>query len=94
MYPMSKAAKSKKLNARVTPAVNAKLREIVSATGSNMSEVIMKAIECYYRQGAQNSFKSPYEVAKRNRLIGCGEGSGNLSESYKDDVLKVVLNKL
>ena len=56
MYGMNKTMK---LNARITPAVDRNLREIVRATGSSMSDVLMRAIELYYRQGAIPSNETP-----------------------------------
>lgn len=75
--------KSRKINARITPQIDQKLREIVSATKSSMSEVIMQAIELYYAQGAAYSNTTPYEIAKASGLIGCFSKGTDLSVNYK-----------
>lgn len=78
-------AKDKRLNARVSADIDRKLREIVEATGSSLSQIIMDAIELYYRQGAAPSGESPYEIAKRSGVIGCLRGGpADLSARYKE----------
>ena len=77
--------KSKKINARVSPEVDHKLREIVRATGSTMSDIIMRSIELYYRQGMSPSNETPYEIAKRTGIIGhLSGGPRDLSSRYKE----------
>ena len=86
--------KSKKINARVTTEVDRKLREIVRATGSSMSDVIMKSIELYYQQGPAYSNETPYEIAKRNGLIGHLKGGPtDLSSRYKEYVGAAISSK-
>ena len=77
-------AKEKRLNARITSDIDQKLREIVNATGSSMSQVLMDAIEFYYRQGAIPAGENPYEIAKKSGIIGCMRGGPrDLSVRYK-----------
>ena len=86
--------KTKKINARVTAEVDQKLREIVRATGSSMSEIIMQSIELYYRQGAAETDEIPYEIAKRVGLIGSlSGGPKDLSTRYKQYLSEGLLAK-
>lgn len=86
--------KTKKLNARITPEIDAKLRELVEATGSSMSAVVMKAIELFYRQGSVPSGRKPYDLARQSGIIGClKSGPGNLSSNYKEIVYQEIAKR-
>lgn len=87
-------AKEKRLNARISSDVDQKLRELVRATGSTLSQVVMDAIELYYRQGAAPSGESPYDIAKRSGIIGCMQGGpADLSVRYKEYLAESLLRK-
>ena len=80
MYYMKKTCK---INARITAKVDKKLQEIVRSSGSNMSQIIMAAIEAYHAQCLASANQAPYETAKEFGIIGCADGSGDLSKNYK-----------
>ena len=91
MYGMSK---TRKINARITPEAERKLLEIVRATGSSMSDIIIKSIDLYYRQGAIPSNETPYEVAKRSGVIGVLKGGpSDLSARYKEYLASGLVEK-
>jgi hypothetical protein len=75
--------KVRKINARITASVDKKLQEIVRATGSNMSQVIMAAIESFHSRGMASEAIPPYELARQAGIIGCAKGPGDLSKKYK-----------
>ena len=86
---------TKKINARVTPEIDRKLRELVAASGSTMSGIIMEAIERFYQQGASISPEPPYQIAKRLGVIGSfRSGQGDLSIRYKEIFADSVEEKL
>ncbi len=86
--------RTKKINARITPEVDTKLREIVRASGSSMSSIIMQAIELYYKQGSIAASESPYEIAQRTGLIGCYKNSpSDLSQRYKEHLSSALATK-
>jgi predicted transcriptional regulator len=90
MYYMKKV---RKINARITDKVDKKLQEIVRSTGSNMSQVIMAAIEAYHAQELSNQNFTPYELAIESGIIGCAEGSKNLSTNYKKCIKADLIKK-
>lgn len=90
MYDMKKV---RKINARITKEAEEQLLEIVKASGSSMSEIIMQAIQYYYKLELIQSSSSAYEIAKKNKLIGCAKGPKNLSIRYKQDLLRTLEKK-
>jgi hypothetical protein len=63
----------------------AKLTYIQSQTQQNVGEILQQAIDLYYQQ-LQPIQKSPLEVLQEARLVGCFEGSPELSIEYKSIV--------
>lgn len=59
-----------------------KLAYIQAQTHQNVTEILKQAIDLYY-QHLQPTQKSPLEVLQEAGLVGCFEGSPDLSSNYK-----------
>jgi hypothetical protein len=70
----------------------AKLTYIQTQTQQNVDEILQRAIDLYYQQ-VQPMQKSPLEVLQEAGLVGCIEGSPDLSATYKPIVQEYVDRK-
>jgi hypothetical protein len=62
-----------------------KLAYIQEHTHQNIAEILIQAIDLYYQQ-LQPIQKSPLEVLQEAGLVGCFEGSPDLSSHYKSTI--------
>jgi hypothetical protein len=85
--------KTSRVNARLTDAAASKLVEIVKRTGSNMSDVIVKAIEAYYQQAVRDDTNC-LAILQGSGFIGCGSADASLSQDYKTLLSKSLKEKL
>ncbi len=70
----------------------AKLTYIQVQTEQNVDEILRQAIELYY-QRLQPMQQSPLAVLEAAGLVGCFEGSSELSSNYKPIVQEYVDQK-
>jgi hypothetical protein len=70
----------------------AKLTYIQAQTQQNVDEILQEAIELYY-QRLQPIQKSPLAVLEEAGLVGCFEGSSDLSSHYKPIVQEYIDQK-
>ena len=59
-----------------------KLAYIQAQTQQDVTEILNQAIDLYYEQ-LKPTQKSPLEVLQEDGLVGCFEGSPDLSSNYK-----------
>lgn len=74
--------KAKRINARLSAQSARKLTQIIERTGSNMSQVIEKAIEVYFTEAVQRE-EGGWRALETVGFIGCAEGPRDSSANYK-----------
>lgn len=82
-----------RISARITLSASDKLKRIIEATNSNMSETIEKAIDLYFAEAVKRSPGSWKQLEKMG-FIGCGEGPADLSTNYKKYFLDGIEKKV
>ena len=85
--------KSKRVSARLNTKTEEKLKQIIRKTGSNMSEVIERAIDVYFAESVQRK-GSGWKALSEVGFIGCAEGPKDLSENYKNYLTDTMAKKL
>ena len=84
--------KTRRISARVSAAVAAKLEDLAQQRGSSVSEAIAAAVESSYAQLCGNTRRSQ-EIFRRTRFVGCGADSPSLSKRYKSLLKKTLVRK-
>ena len=67
---------SMRVSARLDDATASKLARLQRDTGLNVSEIVRKAIDCYYTSVRTNVFA-------KVGFLGCADGPEGLSDNYK-----------
>jgi len=81
-----------RINARLDEDHRRKLQYLMRATGSRVSDIVKQAIDLLYAQAEQAKGR-PDELLTRSGFVGCGEGSEDLTVSYKDELKASMLAK-
>lgn len=90
---MSDMRDLKRISARLRPEIAYKLTRIREETGSNMSEVICRAIELYFAESVSSRDRG-WEALSEVGFVGCAEGDADLSTRYKDDLNRSLPKKI
>ena len=75
-------SKQKRISARLSAESAEKLKRIIKATDSNMSQVIARAIDVYFAEAVKRQAGS-WKALEKTGFIGCARGAVDLSENYK-----------
>jgi hypothetical protein len=81
------AAKSNRINARLTPELARKAGYLERRLNLSTTEVIHRAIERYYAEISEEA-EGTEAILARTGFVGCAEGSANLSRSYKREIAR------
>ena len=71
-----------RINARLDPSCERKLREIQSQTGLTASEAVKQGLDLLYRQQCAEP-KDRVDALLASDFIGCAHGPVDLAEQYK-----------
>ncbi len=82
-----------RINARLDPERSRKLEFLKRRDHVGTSEVVKRGIDALYEEAKNEGRPSAYEILLESGFIGCGEGPGNLSETYKEELLKILEEK-
>ncbi len=85
--------KLKRITAHLNSATAEKLKRIIKATDSNMSQVIEKAIDVYFAKIVAHKVGS-WKALQDAGFIGCATGPVDLSENYKDYLTEGLAEKV
>jgi len=69
-----------------------KLRYLEETTHANASEVIRQAIDFYYSRMSENAHGAA-DLLIKSGFVGCGEGSPELSRTYKSELTRSLAKK-
>ncbi len=81
-----------RINARLDDERSAKLLQLQKYSGRSASDVLKLAIDCLHDQQRQ-SHREAIENLMSSAFIGCAEGPGDLSDSYKQHFAEDLDNK-
>lgn len=76
------AAKSTRINARLSPELARKSAYLEKRLNLTTTEVIEQAIERYYAEVVDEA-SGAQEILARTGFVGCAEGPAGLSRTYK-----------
>lgn len=80
---------TKRINARISPVLAAKLLELQQLTGKSTTEILQAALERYY-----NSMRSANEPGRLlEAFIGCADGPRDLAANYKAELTRSLKRK-
>lgn len=82
-----------RLNARIDDDLAAKLEHLRRQTKQSVTEIVRASIEMYYER-FRESGDVAYQVLDRAGFIGCGEGSPDLSTTYKEEFGESLAHKV
>ena len=72
-----------RLNARLSPDLDAKMELLKHRTKKTVTEIIRDAIEMYYQHTQEAGGAMGGTAFERSGFIGCANGEKNLSTDYK-----------
>ncbi len=81
-----------RINARLDPERSRKLEFLKRRSQVGTSEVVKRGIDALYDE-ASNKPGRAFEILTRTGFIGSGKGPGNLSETYKEELLEILQQK-
>lgn len=76
-----------RINARLDEDHRRKLQFLMRSSGSRVSDILNKAIDLLHAHVEQARGR-PDKLLTSSGFVGCGEGSEDLSVSYKDELKK------
>lgn len=82
-YPISSGA-AVRINARLDPQTASELESLVRAGDTTVTEVIKRAIHCYFEAQQDQPGRSAAQLLRSVGLIGCADGPTDLAGRYKD----------
>lgn len=81
-----------RISARLDEDRSRKLAFLAAATNLGKSAILQQAIDVYYEQ-MSTARRRPAEILNQAGFVGCGEGTRELSERYKEDLRELVSAK-
>lgn len=81
------AAKSNRINARLSPELARKTAYLEQRLNLSTTEVIHQAIDRYYAEISQKADRAE-EILSRVGFVACAEGPADLSQSYKTELAR------
>ena len=85
--------KLKRINARIGTDLDRLVQELARGQGLSTSEIVVRALQEFCAGASQQSGLSAYDKFSKAGLIGCFKGGKNLSQRYKEQYSKAVLEK-
>lgn len=78
-----------RINARLDESRASKLELLKRSTGLSVSEIVKRGIDVLYDE-QQAGRGGAFEILERTGFIGSGEGPGDLSERYKEELSAIL----
>lgn len=72
-----------RINVRLDEDHKRKLEYLIQVTGLRISDIVKQAIDALYERTEWTRTK-PEQLSTRSGFVSCGEGSEDLSMTYKD----------
>jgi len=89
---MTKSSRITRVNARLPEDDAKKLTYLAKAERKSVSEIIRAAIQRYYSE-KKSAEAGAAGMLFKTGFVGCGEGDGTLSTTYKRDIVEYLRKK-
>ncbi len=76
-------ARTARINARLTPDLASKIGEVQRRSGKSISAIITQSVERFC-DAELSQQPSAYKIMSESAFIGCADGPGDLSRTYKE----------